>query len=810
VRKAVHEVRRHTVEYLIGKGCKPDEIRIELAREAKMGKVDADRQLFKNRLRNRIRIEIADQFNLTSGSSSHRRAAENRVILAVQQDCICSLCGKRMFNNECNGITLRTAALGQGCELAHIVPKGCGGHNGLGNLVLAHTQCNRNMGRRTPRAYWDADLKGGFDEGISWIESIYGKIARIKPSDTKKATGIELWKCYLTEQARPKRGSMSALPPNFFTNRSDLAKIEQFKKDVTDIQGMTRGQLAATTYATRQVMSYLADALFDGKGLPERSGGMDAANASGEEDCTRRIYTTDGIWTGRIRREWRLFFDPHDFRAKGLTTQQERERKEKDRGDHREHAIDAVAVALCTEQLKKGWEAREKQADKDGIKTADEEAMENYRRLHPLPLPAPFSSRDELHKAVRRAVFGDGEIERPICHRPVKRKLIGAFHKGTQYGPTFDSWVQSGIVHSELVKERVTVRQQVLGEAKSDFLKPSHLRLPRPETDDEAIERLARRLRVGKRALSSEEARKVARKTVKSKAFVRMKTEPKPEKGGIVRDTGLKRLLRRRLDERGLNPDSYTKSELKKSIDVHGPLTHDSGVPIHSVVLLWSNRDPVTIQRVQHDYVSGKRKKSGDARMLRLYDGQNNHHIEIRVKKNKSGDDVWSGEVVTMFEAAQQKLNRLRAYNRAGIPNQKKLRKLPETERRSFRKELSRIDETHPLVDRSDNEEKGGSFVMSLCEGEMLLMKHKQTHEVGYFVVAKLDKPRRSIVVVPHWDARSATERKDSEGKKVPDSQRDQFAITPTDLKQLAPPGHPHAAKVRVTPLGETIVLSKD
>jgi hypothetical protein len=98
---------------------------------------------------------------------------------------------------------------------------------------------------------------------------------------------------------------------------------------------------------------------------------------------------------------------------------------------------------------------------------------------------------------------------------------------------------------------------------------------------------------------------------------------------------------------------------------------------------------------------------------------------------------------------------------------------------------------------------------MSLCEGEMLLMKHKITNEIGYFVIAKLDKPH-NIVVVPHWDARSATERKDAEGKKVQDSNREQFAVTPADLKKLAPPGHPHAIKVRVSPLGQVKALARD
>ena len=98
---------------------------------------------------------------------------------------------------------------------------------------------------------------------------------------------------------------------------------------------------------------------------------------------------------------------------------------------------------------------------------------------------------------------------------------------------------------------------------------------------------------------------------------------------------------------------------------------------------------------------------------------------------------------------------------------------------------------------------------MSLAEGEMLYMLHKESKQPGYFVVAKLDKPQ-AVVLVPHWDARAAGERKDAEGKKVPNSKRDQFTITPTDLQLLAPPGHPQARKVRVTPLGQIAFLDRD
>ncbi len=826
VRKAIHEVRRHVVEYMAAMRRKPDEIHIELAREARMGKVDADRFLFRNRLRNRIRNEIAEEFNLHSVSSTQKRAAVDRVILAVHQDCVCPLCGRRAYDDKSPGITLRTAALGQGCEVAHILPKACGGHNGFGNIVLAHDECNQEMGRRTPRDFWDATLEGGFDEGISWIENMFGSVVRIKPSETKTATGVELWKCYLTEQARPKRGSLSPVPPNFFTNRFDLAKIEQFKKDIADIQGMTQRQEAATKYASRQVMTYLADSLFEGKGLPERGG-------------DRLVYANDGLWTSRLRREWGLFFDRHGARAKGLTNEQEHERKEKDRGDHRHHAIDAIVIALCHRKVQIAWEEREKQADKDGINTADQMAMENYRRLHPLPPPAPFKSRDEFYDAVRLAIFGDGEIERPVSHRPVKRKLIGAFHKETQYGAVIDHWLQGDAVHRELVKERVTKRQDILGDTRDDFLKPGHLRLPRPETDGEAVDRLARRLRIREEDMSYEQAKKAARKRVKSKGFERAIVDPKPEKGGIVRDLGLRRILRQRLQERGLNPDSYTRADLKKSIDEHGPLTQKSGVPIYRVVLLWSNSDPVTVRRAHYDYATGQHKKLDDLESLRLYDSQNNHHIEIRVSKNKKGNEIWKGHVVSAFEASKQLSQRLRKLGELEGPFRHLRKKLTKSQKEGLSpeeiKDLSRrrrrewkqalqelkplrktIIDAYPLVDRSDNDEKGGQFLMSLCEGEMLLMRRKgkdgEPGEVGYFVVAKINKRKSgsSIEVVPHWDARSATERKDSEGKKVSDSKREQFAVTPTDLKNLAPQGHDHAVKVRVSPLGEIRQLEKD
>ncbi len=755
VRKAIHEVRRHIVECLTTLGCKPGEIHVELARQAKMGKVDADKLLFKNRLRNRIRNDIAREFNLDSVSSTQRRAAIGRVILAVQQDGVCPLCGNQYVKTN---ITPRMAAEGNGCEVAHIVPKGSGGHNGLSNIVLSHDKCNQEMSRRTPRAYWQTKLEGGFNEGMTWVEKMYTDIDRPKPSEVKAATGNSLWLCY-------------------FTRRDDLAKIEQFKKDVTDIQGMTPRQLAAATYASRQVMAYLADALYDGKGLPERGG-------------DRLIYANDGMWTSRLRREWGLFFDRHGARASGLTNEQVHGRKEKNRGDHRHHAIDAVVIALCTRQVQIAWDEREEKADRDGVNTADEQEMENYRRQHPLPLPVPFNARKDFRTAVEQAVFGTGEIERPVSHRPVKRKLIGALHEETLFGPVVDAKGD--------ITDNFTAKKSVYD------LTPNHLRVP------DGWDELSLKLDDG--SISKTEKRAIRKKLASMQ-------DPAPGKPGLVRDRALRGRIRKCLRAASLDlgefdsrknsvKGGFTSNQLKKVLD-DGGLKHASGVPIQSIVLLRTMSDPVVICRQRPEYSSDRMVSDDNPASQRAYVGGNNHHIEIRVAKNKKGNEVWKGSVVTTYEASQRKLSRLRAMRKAAIPDQRSLRNLPKTERDNFKPILREIEKAHRLVDRRDDEKKGGRFVMSLSEGEMLLMKHKHTDELGYFVVAKLDKPQ-SIVVVPHWDARSATPRKDSEGKKDPDSKREQFAFTPSDLKKLAPPGHSHAVKVRVTPLGAITVLDRD
>ena len=776
VRKAIHEVRRHVVEYMLAYGCKPDEVHIELAREAKMGKQDADRLLFRNRLRNRIRTSIIDTHSLQHSSSTQQRAAVDRVVLCAQQDGICPLCGNQVVTTK---ITPQMAARGEDCEIAHIIPRASGGHDGLSNIVLSHTKCNRDMGRRTPREFWSDGQ--GFEAGMCWVEGVYTEVKRPKPSETKNAEGLPLWLCY-------------------FNARDDRKKIERFKQDVKgeDVQGFTNRQEAATKYAARQVMAYLSDALFDGKGLPERATGM------GSTDDTRRIFTSDGMWTSRLRREWGLYFDSHNARAHGLDNDEEQERKEKNRGDHHHHAIDAVVIALGDRSTQIRWEQRERDGDaaywehvKDnGNNTSYADWMEDYRRRNRLRPPAPFdypgvADDDEAIKKFRaeiqHAVFGDDGMK-PICHRPVKRKLIGALHKETLLGPVLS---QCG-----KLTDNYTAKKSILS------LSPNHLRMPRPETEREAIDRLANR-RIQEKGIEKPAARKWARSIVRSPGYQPAIVDPPPTISGIVRDLALRARLRACLIEGGLDPDAFTPNEIKKLHNA-GQVKQASGVPIASFVLLRTIKEAIIIDRMQPVHGTDRLICNKDHASKRAYVSGNNHHIEIR------GDAKhrFSGKIVTAYKAAQRKLRKLRALRKADVPKPAAMRKMDQQDRRRWRPLISQIESEHPIVDRSPN--SSGRFIMSLCEGEMLWMRHKRTDELGYFVVTELVTEKRSVILVPHWDARAASGRKNAEGKAVPHSKRDEFLATPSDLKNLAPPGEPHARKVHVSPLGDITLLEHD
>lgn len=686
VRKAIHEVRRHLLVWMRKFRRKPDRVVIEFARGVKDTAKRRNQQLAANRERDKERKLIEENLSVWGIPKSNWHRAVLRVRLCREQNGVCpfSLSGP----NSNRTITEQAAADGRDVEVEHIIPEALTGKTmAFNNLVLCYREANRGKGMRTP---------------LDWLGS----------------KGVE---------AMLQRLENAPI-------RANRVKWERLQAPTPDEQAFRNSQLTDTAYAARQVAAYIADALYEGQGLPERGG-------------ERRIFTTKGEYTARLRADWGLHESTID-RAHGveqpptpdqlaadphIEQSSRRARKEpKDRTDHRHHAIDALVTALLGPQLltEAGRHAREDREYRD--------RTGYWPRRRGLSHPRPWQTPESFHDDVVAAFD-----ELRVSHRPVKRRLVGAFHEETHYGP----------VIMPLPPHR-TERADTLftNRISADKLTPKHLRVP-DDWDDLSVK------------LDDPRASDIEKRDLRRRLSAT--PDPSPGKSGIVRDRALRDRLRKCLRENGLNPDGFTASQIKQLIK-DGKLRQASGVPIKGIVLLRTNTDPVIIPRRVEDPATGKMVPDMDPRdprephprTKRVYIGGNNHHVEIR----ESGKGKWVGDIIPTFCAAR----RVRIEGRTG-------------------------------VDRTDSD--FGRFVMSLAEGEMIYGRRKDRPDEppDYFVVCKLDRAGNScrIHFAPHWDARNAREQ-------------DRWDVTPADLQNCGPePGKP-PLKVRVDPLGDVRVLERD
>lgn len=725
VRKAIFEVRRHIVAYLKRhQGKRPDRIVIEFAREATKPAVVNDRILARNRNRDKIRRQIREQIiepawggKFDSLTHNQVRQAEIRVLLCLQQRGVCAYSLDKILDDQTGvcgysgrSITPRQAALGTGLEIDHIIPYSRCGDNSLNNKVLCTLDSNRDKGNRTLREWW-GDL---FDERIKPLRSF--------------------------ENARPPRG-------DYFETR-DFAKKWQNLAAESVPQQWKGSQLSDTAYAAREVQDYLEAALWPDE-PSQRAGGR------------RKIFVTRGGNTAKLRRDWQLYCqaDPDELPP----SPEQRSRQEaKNRGDHREHALDAVVIALTSE--------RRLQSLADDVHKHNDEWTEARRRgerpakLKRSPLPPPWGDVRAFRRQVLSLIYPDFASSSGrdasisplvVCHRPIGRKLSGKLHEESLFGPVPS--VEDGFRAKKSITE----------------LSSAHLRLPVDESSTQAISRLSQRYLDADSELSKMDAKAKAKAVVEGNGFVALKVDPPPGKSGLVGDIGLRRVLRRLVNERleklGIkrDADDFTSGDLKKILaDKLGPLRHDSGVPIKSFSLLRTMKGPVLMPRREFDFQTMQWITLADdhSKAMRAHLGGNNHHLEIR--ENEKGR--WSGIVISMKEAAD-------------------------------RAKKQRVDP----VDRSGDEVRG-RFVMSLAIGEMLFMRDKEEPDkVGYYVVAEVNSEKRRVGVCAHWDARRSVGEKDDDNQVIESTKRRTIDVSPAQMQSLAPPGHSTPIKVLISPIGD-------
>ena len=772
VRKAIHEVRRHIIAYMRKYCRKPDRIVLELARETTQPRKLRDQQLKLNRRRQLIRREIICEFQLAALSKSERETAVDRVILCKQQKEVSAYTGAP--------ITPRNAANGQNdsgdaLEIDHVIPRASGGGDGWSNLVLCYAKENRDKGKRSPIQWPGLDFER-FEAVLRHLE---------KGQDN---TG------------------------GYFTAKECVRKWENLHHKARPDEEWRPSQLTDTSYAAKAVAEYLQSSLFSDDPVEENG------------QPKRRIFFTKGRYTAKLRSDWKLFEklrDPRGANDEVTTTDpQDLAGEAKNRGDHRHHAIDAVAIALCDSAILTELGRRIRKYDEDCL-SAKARCLEKGAVPKPRPIDPPlgWSSAGAFRRAVlsrmydefdasdesgrklgrREKIMPDQSRELPwgVSHRPVNRRIVGAFHKDMLYGPVFD--------HGRLVPDRVTIRKPVLA------LKPEHLRPPLPESRAEAIERIARDLVDAgtKRA----EARLRAEEAVNHTGYRPRLVAPSLGKAGIVRDSRVRAVIRERLKKRGLDPDEFTPAQLKAALDGgRNPLTFpESGVPIKSVVLLRPNTSPFRVERRTH--WNPQRRKLEAARddkcrdrELRLYDAQSNHHIEFRLDSKIGGG--WIAEVVRTADVAERLRKRLDAVKEAV----KKINQIPlsaSDKKDKIHEAVSSIHLEYPLVDRRDNER--GKFILSLAKGETVWMKHPETGIPSYFVVFKID-PTNAVHFIHHTDAWKSKGSK-GDGKNVlPGSIREDVGagIVPSRLRSLGVEPYKHPVKVRIDPLGNARVIERD
>jgi len=687
VRKAIHEVRRHLQAWIRKFGCKPDRIVIEMVRSATQSEKRRNQQLAMNRQREKIRKEILQKHSDHRRlSRNQERAAVDRVLLCRQQRNLCPYSGKTITDEQ--------AFAGQELELDHIIPYSRCGDNSLNNRVVCRRESNRGKSSKTPREWLSAEL----------FQELATRLA------------------FMNEEFPEKS--------DYFTVREYARKWENLHRQVKSEGEWQGSQLTDTAYAARQVASYLSDALY-----------------AGQTDGDRHIFFTKGRYTAILRRDWQLF---QEIRAQGPTAEEEEQQTEKNRGDHRHHAIDAVAIALT--------EGGRLQRIAALAREQEETRRRSDRWPKRYPLEPPWDSIQDFRRQVLKQVFDsfqgvarDGESSASresgqalvVSHRPIKRRLISYFHKE-------DCWGEVNEKKGQYRKRRRAIK-----------LKPNYLRLPVRETDADAVKRLTDELALV--GIQPSKARKKAKALVVKGQFRRKMVDPPLGKGGLVRDWGLRCIIRDCLLAGGLNPDSFTPKELQDFIG-QNKLRMPSGVPITTVRIVGPMSDPVKIP--VKDPLTGKQAintRTGRP-LFRYHDGQNNHHTEIR-ENEKTGE--WNGECITMFEAVQ----------RVRPP------KGPDGQRQ-------------PRCPAVDCEPRvGQKFILSLAEGEMIHARRddRANAVADFFVVVKLDHKR--VEFAHHWDARPAISQ-------------DRWAVTYKSLKKCGPEPNTLPYKVKVDPLGQFRIIA--
>ncbi len=678
VRKAIHEVRRHILAHLQtqqtedGTIMLPDRVVIELAREGRQSAKVRDAIYARNKARRKIREAIVQQHGLDKLTRNQQERAIERVLLCRQQTFLCPYTSlsaedrKRQAKPEDGScpysgrtITEDQAVRGEEVEIDHIVPYSRCGDNSINNKVLCYGKANQDKGNWTP-AEW-------MGKGSPQFEAMEQRMRHLDIG-----------------------GRKGGGPPkdDYFTKKDYKRKWENLHRE-PEPDEFRNSQLSDAAYAAKQVGNYLRSALF-----------------TGESEGKQHVFFSNGKLTARLRDDWMLYQEIREKISKddpqaAEKDEQNWEKRQKDRSDHRHHAIDAVVIAFTPHYV-------------DGIAQEENYRETYYQRTgHKLKkkrmeVPSLWTSLRDFRRDVLSKVFASFDdwgqnaeggkgvgTDLIVSHRPEKRRIVGSLHNDMAHGRTEEAGVY---IRRKRIKDLLPKKPTDSASWVKYIRDDSIRKIVTRNLEDEGVEVVEKKGRRGRPSISFAD-------TATGKP-------PSVEK------------IRKALSE----------------------LRMCSGVPIHAIRIRIPIGNPVSAP--------------GNDGVVRFYESDKNHHVEI-LRDPKTGK--WSaGPPIRMYDAAIRNAARLRALRKAGVPAAREMRELKRMDRGRYREERERyrpviaeIDRAYPIVNRSDR--NGKEFVMSLAIGEMVHMRHKVTKELGYFVVFELKKER--IGFISDCDARRAEGR---------------------------------------------------
>lgn len=160
----------NVVNVIIEKYGKPDEIRVELARELKLSRDernDAFKYMNQRTKENQIIERELQEFGLRATRNNiikyrlyHEISGEDK-----KQNAICIYCG--------NPISFSSAILGEEVDIEHIIPKSRIFDDSQSNKTLSHRRCNATKGDKTAFDFMKLKSENDFNSYIERVNTLY-------------------------------------------------------------------------------------------------------------------------------------------------------------------------------------------------------------------------------------------------------------------------------------------------------------------------------------------------------------------------------------------------------------------------------------------------------------------------------------------------------------------------------------------------------------------------------------------------------------------------------------------------------------